>query len=124
MKRFYSREPVSIAKLWQLRGAKLLHIVDLDGAITGKPKNLDVVSQIVKAVRIPIQFGGGVRSLEIIEEVFKKGVDKIILSTSAYNSIELVKEAYKSYKDKILVSIDAKDGYVAIKGWRDVTNKR
>lgn len=120
----FSEQPVSVAKLWQLQGAKYVHIVDIDGAITGTPKNLDIVFKIVKTLKIPVQFGGGVRNMETLKEALDGGVERVILGTSAVNSMDFLKEAYDKYKDRIIVGIDAKRGMIAIKGWREVTNKK
>lgn len=119
----FSKEPVSIAKLWQLKGAEYIHVIDLDGAITGSPKNLDIVFKIVKSVKVPVQLGGGIRDFNTLEEVFKGKVDRVILGTAALESLDFVKESYKKYKDKIIVGIDAKDNVAAIKGWKEVTDK-
>lgn len=119
----FSKEPISIAKLWQLKGAEYIHVIDLDGAITGTPKNLDIVFKIVNAVKIPVQFGGGIRDFETLEEIFKGKVDRVVLGTATVQSMDFVKEAYKKYKDRIIIGIDAKGDVAAIRGWKDITNK-
>ena len=121
----YSEQPVSVAKLWQLNGAKMIHLVDIDGAITGTPKNLATIFKIVRAIKIPVQMGGGIRDMETLEKVFDGGVERAILGTSAVAaSLDFLKEAYAKYKDRIVVGIDAKRGMVAVKGWKEITNKR
>ncbi|AOY75555.1 1-(5-phosphoribosyl)-5-[(5-phosphoribosylamino)methylideneamino]imidazole-4-carboxamide isomerase [Clostridium formicaceticum] len=113
----YFKDPQQVAKLWQQKGAKILHVVDLDGALEGRSKNLSVIEEIVKAVDIPVQLGGGIRSLQTIEELMKVGVDRVIIGTKAIQDKGMLQEAVAAYGDKIIVSIDAKDGYVAIDGW-------
>ncbi len=113
----YSEEPVSMAKLWQLKGAQYLHVVDLDGALTGEPKNLDHVFAICKALRIPVEFGGGLRDFDTIKSVLERGVRRAILGTSAAQDEKLVRRAVEKYGDRVAVGVDAKDGFVAVKGW-------
>lgn len=117
----YSQEPVSVAKLWKLKGAKRLHVIDLDGAFSGKLSNLDYVKEIIKATDFKVQMGGGIRDLKTIEKVINIGVSSVILGTSAVQNKEFVKEAVKEYGKCIIVGIDAKKGMVAIKGWKQVT---
>lgn len=113
----YSDEPIEMALRWEALGASCLHVVDLDGAFKGKPQNLDVVKEMVEAVNIPIQLGGGIRSLETVEELIDIGVDKVILGTAAILSPQLVKECVQKFGEQIMVGIDGKDGLVAIEGW-------
>ena len=121
----YSEQPVSVAKLWQLNGAKMIHLVDIDGAITGAPKNLATILKIVRAVKIPVQMGGGIRDMETLEKVFDGGVERAILGTSAVTaSLDFLKDAYAKYKNRIIVGIDAKRGLVAINGWKEITNQK
>ncbi|MBI4653469.1 MAG: 1-(5-phosphoribosyl)-5-[(5-phosphoribosylamino)methylideneamino]imidazole-4-carboxamide isomerase [Nitrospirae bacterium] len=117
----YSEDPVFIAKQWVNLGAELLHVVDLDGAFTGKQKNSEVITAMRKAINIPIQVGGGIRNLEGIERLIASGIDRVILSTVTIENPEVVKEACKKYPGQILVSIDAKGGLAAVKGWVEVT---
>jgi len=119
----YSKEPVSIAKLWQLKGAKYLHVVDLDGALTGEPKNLKFVYQIIKEVKLPLQFGGGVRDLEMIKELLAKGVKRVILGTNALTPDFITKALKQFGASRIVAGVDARDGKVAVHGWKDTTDK-
>lgn len=121
--RVYSREPVAVAELWELKGAKKLHIVDLDGAFEGEPQNLKIVKRIAKSVKIPIQFGGGVRSLKTIREVLDCGVEYVILGTTAISKPEFVKRAIKRFGKRIMVSIDASNLKVRVRGWEKKTRK-
>jgi phosphoribosylformimino-5-aminoimidazole carboxamide ribotide isomerase len=113
----YSNLPVSMAKHWQLKGAQWLHVVDLDGAIEGEPRNLEHVFAIVKALKIPVQFGGGIRDFETLKMILDKGVNRAILGTSAAMDEKFLKKAVDKYGDRIVVGVDAKDGFVALKGW-------
>jgi phosphoribosylformimino-5-aminoimidazole carboxamide ribotide isomerase len=113
--------PVKIARDFEAAGAEYIHVVDLDGALNGAPANLDVVTKILEEVKIPIELGGGIRNLETIDNILEKGVNRVILGTSALNNKAMVKEAVKKYGEKIAVGIDAKDGYVAIDGWINVS---
>ncbi len=120
----YSDEPVEMALRWEELGAPCLHVVDLDGAFTGEPQNLDVIKEMVEAVKIPIQLGGGIRSLETVEKLINIGVDKVILGTAAILSPKLVKECVQKFGEKIMVGIDGKDGLVAIEGWETTVETR
>lgn len=119
----YSKEPVSMAKLWQLKGAKWLHVVDLDGALTGVPKNLKIVYAIAKALRIPIQFGGGVRDLDLIKEILDNGIKRVILGTNALSLDFLAKAIKKFGANRIVGGLDVRDGKVTVRGWKDTTDK-
>ena len=113
----YSENPVEMAKHWQSRGAQWLHVVDLDGALEGEPRNHEHIFGIVKALKIPVQVGGGIRDLETLKKLMDKGVRRVILGTSAAQDEKFLKRALEKYTDRIVVGIDAKDGYVALKGW-------
>jgi len=113
----FSDDPVSVALRWQSEGARRLHIVDLDGAAQGKPVNLDTIEDIVAAIDIPVQAGGGIRSIETIEQLFAAGVERAIMGTVAVEKPDLVKEACPKFGDRIIISIDARDRLVATRGW-------
>ncbi len=117
----YSDDPVEMARQWVDMGAKLLHVVDLDGAFTGEQKNYDIIREIRRSIHIPIELGGGIRNVERIDALMNMGVDRVIIGTSAAKEPEMVKEACKKYPGKVVVGIDAKDGKVAVKGWVEVT---
>jgi phosphoribosylformimino-5-aminoimidazole carboxamide ribotide isomerase len=120
----YSKEPVEVAKLWQVKGARMIHVVDLDGALTGKPRNTDIILKIAKALRINIEVGGGLREEEDIKKYIRADVRRVILSTSAVGDEKFLTDMLNEYKEKIVVGVDAKDGYVAAKGWKDITDVR
>jgi len=113
----YSDNPVDIALKWELMGAEYLHVVDLDGARTGAPKNISVISEMAVKCGIPIQMGGGIRTIEMIEIALSKGVNRVILGTSAVTDTQLVKKAIESFGKNIAIGIDAREGMVAIEGW-------
>ena len=113
----FSDDPVAVALRWQSEGARRLHIVDLDGAAQGKLGNLETIEDIVGAIDIPVQVGGGIRSLETIEKLFSVGVDRAILGTVAVEEPDLVREICQRFGDRIIISIDAQDRMVATRGW-------
>ncbi len=113
----YNPDPEGQAKAFAKAGFKWLHLVDLNGAIAGKPVNGEAVEGILKAVKIPAQLGGGIRDLETMAMWLDKGVARVILGTVALNDSDLVKEACRRFPGRIVVGIDARDGYVAVEGW-------
>ncbi len=117
----YYDDPVQAALLWQSQGAKYLHIVDLDGAREGEPKNLDPLRRILQAVKIPLQFGGGIRTKECAIQTLNMGADRVILGTKVIDSPEIIEELCKEYPGRIAVGLDHKAGHVAIKGWLEVS---
>jgi len=121
-KKVYSDDPVSVACRWESLGAKFLHVVDLDGAITGIPKNLKLVSDITSKVSIPVEFGGGVRSIEAIAKILKAGVARVVLGTKAIEDNNFLRKAFSRFKDKIIIGVDARNGKVMVKGWRKTSN--
>lgn len=120
----FSNDPVEMALNWQEKGAKRLHVVDLDGAVQGKPQNLKVIEKIVNTVNIPVQLGGGIRDIDTIDKCISIGIDRVIMGTSAVFSREIVKKAVSLYPDKVIVGIDAKDGRVAVKGWLEISEQK
>lgn len=119
----YSTNPVEVAKKWQSLGAEFLHIVDLDGAVAGEPKNTNTIEAIADAISIPFQVGGGIRDVETINLYLTMGASRIILGTAALEKSWFVREACEMHHGQILVGIDARDGKVAIKGWEHLTDK-
>ena len=119
----FSDTPVEMALQWQAEGAEYLHLVDLDGAFQGESVNLHIVGEIVSVLDIPVQLGGGIRSMEQLEAVLALGVDRAILGTVALKQPSLVKQACAEYGGRIAVGIDAKDGMVATEGWLEVSQK-
>lgn len=119
----FSVSPLEVAKEWEKKGAKLLHLVDLNAAFSGKRGNERVIKEIVEGVQIPVQLGGGIRNLETLEHYLSMGVERVVLGTIAYENPSLVKETCRKFPNKILVALDAMDGRVAIKGWVEFTGK-
>ena len=110
-------EPAEMAKKWQAQGAQYLHLVDLDGARAGRSENLATIKAILEVVAIPVELGGGIRTMATIEQVIKLGVQRVILGSVAVRDPELVAAACQKYGERIVVGIDAKDGIVAVDGW-------
>ena len=113
----YSEHPEEIALRLEGEGAEFLHVVDLDGALAGEPQNMDAIKRILQAVTIPVEVGGGIRSMESIDRLLSIGVSRVILGSVAVHKEELVQEACSSYGNRIVVGIDAKKGIVATDGW-------
>ncbi len=114
----FSHEPVAIALRWQAQGAKRLHLIDLDGAAEGKLCNEPTIKEILKAVTLQVQIGGGIRQLETIYKLLSLGASRVILGTAAIEDRELVTEACRRFGESIVIAIDAEDGYVKSHGWR------
>lgn len=113
----FSNRPTDVARKWQEQGAEFLHLVDLDGARSGHSENLATVQDILAAVTIPVELGGGIRTMENIDAVLALGVRRVILGSVAVRDPKLVADACAKYGDRIVVGIDAKDGIVAVDGW-------
>jgi phosphoribosylformimino-5-aminoimidazole carboxamide ribotide isomerase len=117
----FNDNPAAQALAWQDQGAELLHIVDLDGAFAGEPRNRSAIEAIVRAIAIPAQLGGGIRDLATIEAYLSLGLSRVIIGTAAQRNPELVREACAKFPGRIVVGIDAKNGMVAVQGWAEVT---
>ncbi len=113
----YGDNPAEMAKKWEALGGEFIHVVDLDGALKGHGVNADVIKEICNSVSVPVQTGGGIRTMEDIEAKLNCGINRVIIGTKAVADSEFVKNAVKKYGDKIVIGIDAKDGMVAIEGW-------
>ena len=113
-----------MALQWQSLGAPRLHIVDLDGAAKGEVSNLDIITEIARAVLIPTQLGGGIRNLEMIEQLLKAGIERVILGTAAVEDPNLVEQACRKYRESLIVSIDARAGRLATHGWLKDTDRQ
>ncbi|MDX8394447.1 MAG: 1-(5-phosphoribosyl)-5-[(5-phosphoribosylamino)methylideneamino]imidazole-4-carboxamide isomerase [Mariprofundales bacterium] len=118
----YGNDPAAMALHWQQLGASRLHVVDLDGAFAGKTENLQAIAAICAAIDIPVQLGGGLRSLAAIEATLKLGVQRVILGSVAVSNPALVHQACVRFPQQVCIGIDAKGGQVAVHGWDDVTN--
>lgn len=117
----FSDDPAAMALRWAQTGARLIHVIDLDGAFDQRPKNLQVIQRIIATIEVPIQLGGGIRDMKTIREYMALGVGKVIIGTEAIRNPELVKRAAREFPGRIVVAIDARDGKVAIEGWTETT---
>ena len=116
----YSDDPVEVALRWERLGARRVHVVDLDGARAGSPQNLDAIRRIAEAVGVPVQMGGGIRTLDTVREVIASGVDRVMLGTVAVRDPGIVTTACERFgAERVLVAIDSRDGRVAVSGWTD-----
>ena len=118
----YKISPVEQAQKYEEHGFKNLHIVDLDGALTGDPINLDIIQEIVKKFDIKIEVGGGVRSIDSIKQYTAAGVEKVILGSAAIKDKNFLKKACETFPNKIALGLDAKDGYLSVFGWKENSN--
>lgn len=117
--KIYSEQPVEVAKEWERKGAAFIHLVDLDGAKSGNSVNDGLIKEIANTVAVPIQVGGGIRSIQTIDNYFQAGVGRVIIGTAAIRNPDLLREAVERFGDKIAVSIDARNGFVATDGWTE-----
>ena len=118
----YENTPIDQAKKYFQNGFSNIHIVDLDGALHGRPVNSILIREIIQKVKSKIQIGGGIRTIDDISRWIELGVDKVVMGTAAVENIELLKTACNKFKNKIAVSLDAKDGLIALSGWKKQTN--
>jgi len=118
----YETLPIDQAAKYKNHGFKNLHIVDLDGALTGKPVNLEIIKEIINKYDFKVEVGGGVRSLDAIRQYIEGGVEKVILGSGAIKNKEFLKEACKKFKNKIALGLDAKDGNLFVSGWKENLN--
>jgi phosphoribosylformimino-5-aminoimidazole carboxamide ribotide isomerase len=115
----YSDDPLAMAQGWVAQGATWLHVVDLDGAVEGEPRNVSAIERIVKSVPVPVQVGGGMRSVRRIEHYLELGVARVILGTLAVEQPQVTAEICRRFPGRIAVSLDTRDGKVALKGWQE-----
>jgi phosphoribosylformimino-5-aminoimidazole carboxamide ribotide isomerase len=117
----FNRDPAAQAHAFEAQGFEYLHIVDLDGAFAGKPRNADAIDRILETISIPVQLGGGIRNMATIEGWLEKGVNRVIIGTAAVRDPELVRNAAKKFPDQVAVGLDARDGKVAVEGWAETS---
>ena len=113
----YSEKPIEVARDFEAKGAKFIHMVDLEGAKDGTTPNLEIVKEIAENTGLFVEIGGGIRSMETVEKYLSSGVSRVILGTAAVTDEAFLREAVSKYGEKIAVGADVKDGYIAIKGW-------
>jgi len=122
-KTVYSDDPLAFARRWEEEGGNCLHVVDLNAAFTGEPRNIEKIKQLVRTLNIPVQVGGGIRSQEAAATFIKAGVSRVVIGTGAVDSPIFLENLVNRFGgDRIAVSVDAKDGRVAIRGWTEVTS--
>ena len=122
-KTVYSDDPLAFARRWEEEGGNCLHVVDLNAAFTGEPRNIEMIKQLVRTLNIPVQVGGGIRSQEAAATFIKAGVSRVVIGTGAVDSPIFLENLVNRFGgDRIAVSVDAKDGRVAIRGWTEVTS--
>lgn len=117
----YSRDVAGTARKWEGMGARVLHVVDLDGAFSGSQKNLPKIMDIRKSVKMTIEVGGGIRDITTVDKLISAGIDRVIIGTAAIEDPAFVMDACNKFPGRIFIGIDAKDGKVAVKGWEEVS---
>jgi phosphoribosylformimino-5-aminoimidazole carboxamide ribotide isomerase len=117
----YDESPVEAARAWVQAGARFLHIVDLDGAKSGTPQNLEHVERICSELRVPVQCGGGLRTVAAVRDALGAGVERVILGTAAFTDLDFLDDVLGAYRDRIIVSVDTRGGKVSTKGWQETT---
>ena len=118
----YSHDPPAMAAHWEAQGASCLHVVDLNGAVEGHPKNIDHVLAIASTISIPIQVGGGIRTIEAIRTYLSQSVRKVVLGTAVLDNVGLLSQACEEFPDRIIVGVDVKQGKVAVRGWTNLSD--
>ena len=118
----YGDSPAEMAKKWEAQGGEFIHVVDLDGALKGHGVNAEKIKEVCESVSVPVQTGGGIRTMADIEAKLECGISRVIIGTKAVSDSEFVKEAVAKYGDKIVIGIDAKDGMVAVEGWEKTSD--
>jgi phosphoribosylformimino-5-aminoimidazole carboxamide ribotide isomerase len=119
----YGDDPAAMGSRWQNEGAAWLHVVDLDGAFGARPQNLEVIRRLRRAVSIPIQLGGGLRSLDVMATYIEAGIDRLILGTAILKDPDLAARALTAYPGRIALGLDAKSGLLAVEGWTETTSR-
>ena len=117
----FSTDPGAVARGWEQAGALRIHVVDLEGAASGRPENAEAVARILESVDIPVQLGGGIRNMETLEGWLDKGVQRVVLGTAAVEDPDFLQEALRRFGESVVVGIDARDGRVAASGWKRTT---
>ena len=120
-KTVYRDSPLEAARAWVEAGARFLHVVDLDGARSGEPKSLDHLRRIVKETGVPIQYGGGLRTVEAVREALRAGAERAIVGTAAFKDIDFLDDIVATYGARIVVAVDTKNGMIATEGWTQTT---
>jgi phosphoribosylformimino-5-aminoimidazole carboxamide ribotide isomerase len=117
----YQDSPLEAARAWVDAGARFLHIVDLDGARTGSPKSLEHLERITHELHVPVQYGGGLRSLPAVRDALRAGAERVILGTAAFNDIDFLDDVLGAFRDRTIVSVDTRGGHISTSGWQETT---
>jgi phosphoribosylformimino-5-aminoimidazole carboxamide ribotide isomerase len=117
----YKDSPLEAARAWVEAGARWLHVVDLDGARSGSPKSIDHLERIAGELSVPVQYGGGLRSLPAVRDALRAGAARVILGTAAYTDVDFLDDVVGAYADRVIVSVDARGGHVTTAGWTETT---
>jgi len=120
----YSSDVPAVARRWQEQGARLIHVVDLNGAVDGEPRNLSEIQSVVKTVSVKVQVGGGIRNIDTVRRYLAAGVSRVVLGTAALTDRMLLEQACEEFPRRILLGLDARDGKVAVKGWTAVSETK
>jgi phosphoribosylformimino-5-aminoimidazole carboxamide ribotide isomerase len=120
-KTVYEDSPLEAARAWVEAGARFLHVVDLDGARSGAPKSLHHLEQITNELHVPVQYGGGLRSLPAVRDALRAGAERVILGTAAFNDIDFLDDVLGAYRERVIVSVDTRGGNVSTSGWQETT---
>jgi phosphoribosylformimino-5-aminoimidazole carboxamide ribotide isomerase len=120
-KTVYQDSPLEAARAWVEAGARFLHVVDLDGARTGSPKSLHHLEQITHALAVPVQYGGGLRTLPAVRDALRAGAERVILGTAAYTDIDFLDDVLGAFRERVIVSVDTRGGNVSTSGWQETT---
>jgi phosphoribosylformimino-5-aminoimidazole carboxamide ribotide isomerase len=117
----YEDSPLEAARAWVQAGARFLHVVDLDGARTGSPKSLEHLEQIANELHVPVQYGGGLRSLPAVRDALRAGAERVILGTAAFNDIDFLDDVLGAFRERTIVSVDTRGGNISTSGWQETT---
>jgi len=120
-KTVYRDSPLEAARSWVQEGARFLHVVDLDGARTGTPQNLEHVEAITSELSVPVQLGGGLRTLPAVRDALRAGVERVILGTAAYTDVDFLDDVLGAFRERVIVSVDTRNGNVSTSGWQTTT---
>lgn len=120
----YSEDVSAVARQWQEQGASIIHVVDLNGAVDGEPRNFPQIEAVIRTVRVKVQVGGGIRSIQTVRRYLTAGMSRVVLGTAALTDRAFLEQACAEYPGRILLGLDAKDGKVAVKGWTTVSETR
>ena len=118
----YSEDPVQMARHWEAKGAERLHVVDLNGAVAGRPFHSSLIREVTQSIHIPVEVGGGIRDLKTVDSYLSSGVRWVILGTAAFSNRSMVEEACRRFPGRVILGIDARGGRVAIQGWQEIVS--